>query len=496
MKRFLCGLVVLGLLLTTMARARSDFIYWNEFDGGRIQRANLDGSGKQTLITRENGPAGPALDVNGGKMYWCDFYAGTIVRANLDGSGQPEVLVRGLNTPAAPVLDLAGGKMYWTYGFYGTGGIQRANLDGSDLTTLVSGINGPHLVILDVPGSKMYLSEGLDFLPSGSISRYNLDGSGRETFLRELHFPFGMVLDIPRGKIYWADTGSFTLRRANLDGSGQEILVTRDSQIAGVALDVARGKIYWTDVYSGLIERANLGGSEQEIVLSGLPDRPIVIALELNPIADPVPVTGFSADVISDKDPSARFAQPFDSGTFAWFEGGAVDDNGAAHNDGLPAGQTFVSATGSRAIYQLQSANANNVLQLSAGQTGTLTLTTPAAYSTLYVLASSGDGTPSSVGSGTINFVDGSTQAVSYNSFDWCNAQGRFRPEAVLDGAIGRVDIGPDGMAFVYNQDCDFQLYETVIAIDPSHADVAIASIDFTGAPDAFSSNIFAVSGK
>src|SRR5262249_52714201 len=45
----------------------------------------------------------------------------------------------------------------------------------------------------------------------------------------------------------------------------------------------------------------------------------------------PVLVTGFNADVISDKDPSARFAQPFHGGTFAWFESGAVDDNGTTH---------------------------------------------------------------------------------------------------------------------------------------------------------------------
>jgi hypothetical protein len=207
-------------------------------------------------------------------------------------------------------------------------------------------------------------------------------------------------------------------------------------------------------------------------------------------------VTGYSADVISDKDALARFAQPFQGGTFAWFESGAVDDDGAQHNDGLPAGLTFVSVTGSRATYQLQPANANNVLQLGAGQTGTLTLTMPTVYSTLYVLASSGDGTPSSVGSGTITFADGTMQAFSYNSFDWCNGQGGLHAEAALRGPIGRADIGPDGTAFGYNQDCDFQIYETVIAIDPSHAGVAIASIDFTGAPDAFLSNIFAVSGR
>jgi hypothetical protein len=222
----------------------------------------------------------------------------------------------------------------------------------------------------------------------------------------------------------------------------------------------------------------------------------VVITLQLDPIAEPVVVTGFSTDVISDQDRSARFAQPFHAGTFAWFELGAADDNGVAHNDGLPAGQSILSATGSRATYQIQPASTNNVLQLSAGQTGTLTLTTPAAYSTLYVIASSGDGTQSSVGSGTINFTDGSTQAFSYNSFDWCNAQGRFRPEAVLNGPIGRADVGSDGTAFVYNQDCDFQVYETVIPIDPSHVGVAIASIDFTAAPDAFFSNVFGVSGK
>jgi lysophospholipase L1-like esterase len=214
------------------------------------------------------------------------------------------------------------------------------------------------------------------------------------------------------------------------------------------------------------------------------------------PMAEPVPVTGYNADVICDKDASVRFAQPFHAGTYAWFEAGAVDDNGVAHADGLPAGQTFVSPTGSRAAYQIQSANVNNVLQLGADQTGTLTLKTPAAYKTLYVLASSGDGTQTSVGGGNINFADGSTQVFSYNSFDWCNGSGGLHPEAVLGGPNGRADVGPSGTAFVYDQDRDFQIYETVIAIDPAHVGVAIASIDFTGAPDAYLSSIFGVSGQ
>jgi hypothetical protein len=210
----------------------------------------------------------------------------------------------------------------------------------------------------------------------------------------------------------------------------------------------------------------------------------------------PVLLTGFNADVISDKDPSARFAQPFHGGTFAWFESGGVDDDGTTHPDGLPAGLSFVSVTASKATYQIQPANANNALQLGAGQKGTLTLATPAAYRTLYVLASSGDGMISSTGNGTLNFADGSTQDFSYNGFDWCNSQGGLHSEAGLRSPNGRTDVGRDGTAFSYNQDCDFQLYETVIAIDPLHAGVAIVSIDFTGALDAFFSNIFAVSGR
>jgi hypothetical protein len=474
-------------------------MYWTESVGsprGSIWRANLDGTGATSVVTGLDNPLGPVLDLAGGQMYWITYGAigaGKISRANLDGSGQL-TLLEGLDNPTGLALDIAGGQMYWVYGFFGTGGIQRANLDGSGLITLVRGINGPRGLTLDVPGGKMYFSEG----PGGQegfISRYNLDGSGRETVLSGLHGPTAMVLDIPRGKIYWGDAHSQSIRRANLDGSGAEILVSRNCESPVVALDVARGKVYWGEFPCGRIGRANLDGSGQEILLSGL-HSPVGPFLQLDPIAEPIPVTGFTADVISDKDPAARFAQPFNAGTYAWFEAGAVVDNGVAHNDGLPAGLTFVSATRSGATYQMQPANASSVLQLGAGQTGTFTLTTPAVYNTLYILASSGDGTPSSMGSGTISFADGTTQAFSYNVFDWCNGQGGLHPEAVLPGPLGRADIGSNGTGFAYNQDCDFQIYETVIAIDPSHEGVAIASIDFTGAPDAYFSNIFGVSGK
>jgi hypothetical protein len=425
-------------------------MYWVELVQGDIRRANLDGTGQQILVSGQNGPLQLALDLAGGQIYWSDWLGGDIRRANLDGSA-PEILLSGLYRPSSIALDVAGGKMYWIG------------------------------------------DSGFDIL------RANLGGSEQEMLIRDLPVAQGLRLDLAGGKIYWSDASSDNsvgdIRRANLDGSGQEILIdVPGTSPGGIVLDLTRSQLYWTAGNTGEILRANLDGSEPQILVRGLPG-PAGIALAISaPV--PVVVTGYSADGISDKDASARFAQPFNVGTYAWFEAGAVDDQGGQHNDGLPAGQTFTSATRSGATYQIQAANASSVLQLSAGQTGTLTLTTPVPYSTLYVLASSGDGTPSSVGSANINFADGTRQAFRYNVFDWCNGPGGPHPEAVLTGTHGRADVGPSGTAFTYNQDCDFQVYETVIAIDPSHAGVAIASIDFAAAPDAVYSNVFGVSGK
>ncbi len=537
MKRVICGLVVLGLFLGAVGQARSDFIYWSDYFGGdvrranldgsgqitlvrasgfaplglaldraegkiywadnfggAIQRANLDGTGEETLVSGLNGPIGVRLDIVGGKIYWADNGGGDIRRMNLNGAGQ-ETLVSGLNSPVTPILDLAAGRMYWGTGPNGPGDIRSANLDGTGQQILVSGLNGVRGPVLDILGGKMYWAD----LLGRDVRRANLDGTGEEILVSGLNSPGQPVLDILRGKMYWPDfgapgSGAGKILRANLDGSGQEILIRNVDQPTAITLDLVGSLMYWANYSGGDIRRANLDGSGQHTLATGLRG-PASIALDIStPL--PVQVAGYNAEVISDKDPSARFAQPFDSGTFAWFEAGAMDDNGIQHNDGLPAGLTFVSATASRAIYQIQPANANNVLQLGAGQTGTLTLTTPAAYSTLYVTASSGGGQPSSAGTGTVNFADGSTQTFSYNSFDWCNGPGGLHPEAVLSGPNGRADVGANGTAFVYNQDCDFQIYETVVAIDPSHAGVAIASIDLTGGPNAFFSNIFGVSGQ
>ncbi len=115
MKRVYCAAVVFAVYLGTADEAHSDYLYWSNRSGGEIRRANLDGSGQTILVTGENLPDGPALDVASGQMYWGRASEGSVHRANLDGTGRTVVLT-GLASMGAPGLDLAGRRMYLNIG--------------------------------------------------------------------------------------------------------------------------------------------------------------------------------------------------------------------------------------------------------------------------------------------------------------------------------------------------------------------------------------------
>ena len=263
-------------------------IYWIDRITDKIQRANLDGSNIEDLITGLSDPRDIALDVAGGKMYWTDSGTDKIQCANLDGSNIEDLIIQGLSDPWDIALDVVGGKMYWTDS--GTEKIQRANLDGSNVENLVTqGLRGPRDIALDVAGGKMYWTDsGTD-----KIQCANLDGSNIEDLVTQgLRGPWGIALDVVGGKMYWTDLdlGIQKIRRANLDGSNVENLVTQGlTAPRGIALDVVGGKMYWTDSGTEKIQRANLDGSNVEnLVTQGL-DAPWDIALAIPAAQQPEP---------------------------------------------------------------------------------------------------------------------------------------------------------------------------------------------------------------
>ena len=254
-------------------------MYWTDSGTDKIQRANLDGSNVEDLITTGvTGLIGIALDVGRGKMYWTDYRTYKIQRANLDGSNVEDLITTGVSSPFGIALDVGRGKMYWADA--STDKIQRANLDGSNVEDLITtGVSTPHGIALDVGRGKMYWTVRDFFGPK--IQRANLDGSNVEDLITTgVSTPHGIALDVGRGKMYWADASTDKIQRANLDGSNVEDLITTGvSSPFGIALDVGRGKMYWTE--NNKIQRANLDGSNvEDLITTGVSSPSFGIALD------------------------------------------------------------------------------------------------------------------------------------------------------------------------------------------------------------------------
>lgn len=184
-------------------------------NGTEIFRANLDGTGIETIVPGVS--AGEiALDLANQKVYWVEFNNDRVRRANLDGTNI-ENLVINTQDPAGLGLDLTNGKVYWA--MYNSGRIRRANLDGTNPEDIVtSGLQQPWTIRIDEANSKMYYTD------RETLRRANLDGSAPED-LSTKGFPQGLGLDIEGGKIYIA---SSSLSSINIDGTNEEELIDRD----------------------------------------------------------------------------------------------------------------------------------------------------------------------------------------------------------------------------------------------------------------------------
>ena len=235
-------------------------IYWTAANAGKIQRANLDGTGIEDVVTGLLNPNSLALDMDSAKIYWLDG-GSKIQRANLDGTGVQD-LVTGVGNISAE-LAVGGGKIYWAT--WNGNKIQRANLDGTEIEDLITGLIQPYALALDLGGGKIYWAN------RRSIQRANLDGTAVQHLVREVGWPTSLALDPGGGKIYWADTETNTISRANLDGTQVEDLVAGEGNSFGLALDLDAKKIYWADEGTGTIQRANLDGTEVEDLVKGVP---------------------------------------------------------------------------------------------------------------------------------------------------------------------------------------------------------------------------------
>ena len=203
-------------------------MYWTDIS--TVRSANLDGTDvNNNLVGGLSGPIGIALDLGAGKIYWTDNGTNKIQRADLNGSNIEDVIT-GLGDPRGLALDLTAEKIYWTDTL--TDKIQRANFDGSGVEDLVTGQGFPQGIALDVPGNRMYWAN------DWYIWSAKLDGTDIQQLFMS-NPAIGIALDLKDKKIYWTNVNDHKVQRSNFDGTSMEDLVNTGLDTPwGIALDI------------------------------------------------------------------------------------------------------------------------------------------------------------------------------------------------------------------------------------------------------------------
>ena len=248
----------------------SERVFFLDASGGRIESLNPDGTDRRVILEGlKRIPDGLEVDVEAGHIYWTNMgnptqNDGLIERANLDGTNRTTIVPQGATfTPKQLKLDKRGGKIYWSdrEGMR----VMRSNFDGSEIETLVD------------------TSEG-DARPGRDAKKWCV----------------GITVDHDGGKVYWTQKGGDNANdgrifRANLEiPKGQspanrtdiELLFDKLPEPIDLDLDLANRMIYWTDrgnpPKGNTVSRASIAkvGADQEILVNDLMEG-IGLALDL-----------------------------------------------------------------------------------------------------------------------------------------------------------------------------------------------------------------------
>ncbi len=205
----------------------------------------------------------------------------------------------------------------------------------------------------------------------------------------------------------------------------------------------------------------------------------------------------------------SNVATPF--GNVNTFYEAGTSVSGTVLGGGLPTSHQFVSQADGVTTFQFQHyTNTNNALRLTSAtggtSSGTMTLTTPTGFTTLAILATSGNAGSNTSGTVTLNFADGSTVTTDFGAPDWfAGTTSSTTPDGnmfglALYGGVGRIDVQNASTSGLPGNP---NLYETVLnlaSLGTGNGTVNVAgkvldSLTFTVNPTTGQTDIFAVSG-
>lgn len=195
----------------------------------------------------------------------------------------------------------------------------------------------------------------------------------------------------------------------------------------------------------------------------------LFITTNLQAIYIPVPLTGFTADVVADITGNANGSTnaSFDASNYV-FMSQSYNPTGTY----LPGSGLFTSAVSTTPgmTFQFAPYTANNSLRLTTNQTGALTFATPTQVQELYILGGTGQGFSNA--NITITFTDATTQTFTGINFqDWYNGS-----DYAIHG-MGRVLRTTNAIS---NDTANPRLYQVKLNLLTSNYYKYIQSVSFT----------------
>jgi DNA-binding beta-propeller fold protein YncE len=271
-----------------------------DIKGGRLISMDPNGQNMKILVGKTGGcPDGIAVDPVNRHIYWTnmgempkvgeffDQRDGTIERMDYDGSNRVTIIPKGtIMTPKQMQLDLKHKHIYWCdrEGMR----VMRANLDGSDITTLVITGEGDterkdenrHCVgiALDVSNNFFYWTlKGPPNGGKGRILRAGLtlppgadpaDRDDIEVVFDNLPEPIDLEFNHLTGELYWTDRGD-PPRGNSLNSAlvGKKTpmeyttLCTGLQEAIGLSVDPENDRVFFSDL-GGNLYSARSDGSE------------------------------------------------------------------------------------------------------------------------------------------------------------------------------------------------------------------------------------------
>jgi len=222
-------------------------IYGEEFTSSRrLLRLNIDGSDWESLDTAYGSTAimNFFIDVNNDYIYQLRRKNGStyvIDRGPIGGTWQPEILTISSSVITCTALDIdtTNSRIYYIK----PGEIRRCNTDGTsdELLVTLSDTYAPSIK-LEVSNNLMWWTEYND----GKINKANLNGSNATTVIDGFaNQPWG--LDVAEGKIYWSEYIDKVIKYSDDDGTSVNVLVATEETPRSIRIDANNNTLYWLE---------------------------------------------------------------------------------------------------------------------------------------------------------------------------------------------------------------------------------------------------------